>query len=66
MLHVVPVFIGGESVHLDAEGHAFLAAVLPGRELGTDAVDLLQRLERPRLVHVLMLRLEDERLPLPG
>lgn len=40
MLHVFPVFIGGKSVHLDTEGHPFLAAMLPGGELGADAVDL--------------------------
>lgn len=41
MLHVLPVFIGAEGVHLDPEGHAFLAAVLPGGELGADAVHLV-------------------------
>lgn len=40
LLHVLPVLIGGEGVHLDTEGHSFLAAVLPGGELGADAVDL--------------------------
>lgn len=40
MLHVFPVFIGGESVHLDTEGHSFLPAMLPGGELSADAVDL--------------------------
>lgn len=59
MLHVVPVLSGGERVHLDAEGHAFLPTVLPGRELGTDAVHLLQRSETLRLLHVLMLRLKE-------
>lgn len=66
VLHVFPLSIGGERVHLDAERHALLAAVLPGGELGTDAVHLLQRLERPRLLCVLMLRLDDQGLPLPG
>lgn len=64
MLHVSPIFIGGESVHLDPEGHAFLATVLPGGELGTDAVHLLQRLEGPRLLLVLGLGVKG--LPLPG
>lgn len=40
MLDVFSVFIGGVSVHLDSEGHPFLPAVLPGGELGADAVDL--------------------------
>lgn len=40
MLHVFPVFIGGKSVHLDTEGNPFLATMLPGGELGADAVDL--------------------------
>lgn len=40
MLHVLPLFIGGKSVHLDTEGHPFLAPMLPGGELGADAVDL--------------------------
>lgn len=40
MLHVFPVFVGGESVHLDTEGHSFLPAMLPGGELSADAVDL--------------------------
>lgn len=43
MLHVLPTFVGGEGVHLDPEGHTFLAAVLPGGELGADAVHLSQR-----------------------
>lgn len=45
MLHVLAVSIDGEGVHLDAERHAFLPAVLPGGELGTDAVHLSQRTE---------------------
>lgn len=40
MLDVVAALVGGERVHLDPEGHALLAAVLPGGELGADAVDL--------------------------
>lgn len=40
MLHVLPVFIGGEWVHLDTEGHPFLPAMLPGGELSADAVHL--------------------------
>lgn len=40
MLHVFPVFIGGESVHLDTKGHSFLPTMLPGCELSADAVDL--------------------------
>lgn len=47
VLHVFPTFIGGERVHLDTERHTFLPAVLPGRELGTDAVHLWQRWETP-------------------
>lgn len=47
VLHVFPTLIGGEGVHLDAEGHSFLPAVLPGRELGADAVHLWQRWETP-------------------
>lgn len=43
VLHVFPVFVGGEGVHLDTEGHSFLPAVLPGGELGADAVDLGRR-----------------------
>ena len=40
MLHVFPVFIGGESVNLDTKGHPLLPTMLPGGELSTDAVDL--------------------------
>lgn len=47
VLHVLPVFVGGEGVHLDAERHAFLPAVLPGGELGADAVHLSQRIGQP-------------------
>lgn len=43
VLHVFAVFIGGERVHLDAEGHSLFPAVLPGGELGADAVDLGRR-----------------------
>lgn len=40
VLDVVAPLVGGERVHLDPEGYALLAAVLPGRELGANAVDL--------------------------
>lgn len=40
MLHVFPVFIGGESVNLDTKGHPLLSTMLPGGELSADAVDL--------------------------
>lgn len=40
VLQVFPVFIAGESVHLDTEGHSLLAAMLSRGELSTDAVDL--------------------------
>lgn len=46
MLHVFPVFIGGKRVHLDTEGHPFLATMLPGGELGADAVNLRRWGER--------------------
>lgn len=40
MLQVFAVFIAGESVHLDTEGHSLLPAMLSRGELSTDAVDL--------------------------
>lgn len=40
MLHIFSMLIGRERVHLDTEGHAFLPPMLPGRELGADAVHL--------------------------
>lgn len=40
MLHVFAMFISGESVNLDTEGHPFLPAMLPGGELSADTVDL--------------------------
>lgn len=40
VLDVVAVLVGGERVHLDPEGHALLSTVLPGGELGADAIDL--------------------------
>ena len=40
MLHVLPVLIGAESVHLDTKRHSLLPTVLPGGELSADAVDL--------------------------
>lgn len=49
MLDVFSVFIGGVSVHLDSEGHPFLPAVLPGGELGADAVDLKGQENREEL-----------------
>lgn len=50
VLHVFPALIGGERVHLDTEGHAFLPAVLPGGELGTDAVHLSQKVGKTEFV----------------
>lgn len=50
VLHVLPTFVGGEGVHLDPEGHTFLAAVLPGGELSADAVHLLQRVGKSQVV----------------
>lgn len=68
VLHVLPTFVGGEGVHLDPEGHAFLAAVLPGGELGTDAVDLWQKVGKTKgcCWFVGGWGLDDQRLPLPG
>ena len=43
MLQVFPVFIAGESVHLDTEGHSLLPAMLSRGELSTDAVDLRRK-----------------------
>lgn len=40
MLHIFSMVVGGEGVHLDAKRNALLPAVLPGGELGADAVDL--------------------------
>lgn len=40
VLDVVAALVAGERVHLDPEGHALLATVLPGCELSADAVDL--------------------------
>lgn len=56
MLDVFSVFIGGVSVHLDSEGHPFLPAVLPGGELGADAVDLKGQENREELKNKFSLR----------
>ena len=46
VLQELPLLVGGERVHLDAEGNALLSAVLPGRELGADTVHLRRRTGR--------------------
>lgn len=40
VLDVVAALVCAERVHLDPEGHALLATVLPGGELSANAVDL--------------------------
>lgn len=40
VLDIVAALVGGERVYLDPEGYAFLTAMLPGGELGANAVDL--------------------------
>lgn len=40
MLHVFPMFIGGECVHQDTKWHSFLSTMLLQGELSADAVDL--------------------------
>lgn len=43
MLEVLPMVDGGEGVHLDPKRDPLLPAVLPGGELGADAVHLRRR-----------------------
>lgn len=45
MLQVLPVVVGGEGVHLDPKGDPLLPAMLPGGELGADAVHLRRRVK---------------------
>lgn len=43
MLHVFPMFIGGESVHQDTKWHSFLSSMLLQGKLSADAVDLRRK-----------------------